>query len=57
MTLLHLPERSKSMQDVIHYKEIFDSNKKAHFRNLKERSGVAFEDMIFFDNEYRCVLV
>jgi len=32
------------------YLEIFPGDKKTHFRNLKEKSGIPFEDMIFFDD-------
>ena len=30
---------------------IYKANKQRHFQDLQERTGVEFEDMIFFDNE------
>lgn len=30
---------------------IYKANKQSHFRDLQERTGIAFDDMIFFDNE------
>eukprot|EP00547_Thalassionema_nitzschioides_P010358 CAMPEP_0194225924 /NCGR_PEP_ID=MMETSP0156-20130528/40682_1 /TAXON_ID=33649 /ORGANISM="Thalassionema nitzschioides, Strain L26-B" /LENGTH=169 /DNA_ID=CAMNT_0038958067 /DNA_START=41 /DNA_END=547 /DNA_ORIENTATION=+ len=30
---------------------IFKANKQTHFRQLQKRTGIAFEDMLFFDNE------
>ena len=35
------------------YKEIYPGKKIAHFGNFREASKVAYEDMIFFDDEYR----
>lgn len=35
------------------YTEIYPGSKLAHFRALHRDSGVAYEDMIFFDDEYR----
>lgn len=31
--------------------EVYPGGKKAHFRRIHEASGVAYEDMLFFDNE------
>ena len=40
------------------YEEIYKSNKKVHFTRLQEKTGVAFKDMIFFDNEkHNCTSV
>jgi magnesium-dependent phosphatase 1 len=40
------------------YEEIYKSNKKTHFTRLQKKTGVAFEDMIFFDNEkHNCTSV
>ena len=38
---------------LFHYKEIYPGPKHPHFRSLKERSGLAYEDMVFFDDEER----
>ena len=32
--------------------EIYYGNKKTHLTNLKKKSGIPFENMVFFDNEY-----
>ena len=40
------------------FEEIYKSNKKAHFTRLQKKTGVAFEEMIFFDNEkHNCTSV
>lgn len=33
--------------------EIYPGSKINHFKSLKEKAGLAYEDMIFFDDEYR----
>lgn len=38
------------LADVLPLREIYPGNKKKHFQRLRERSGVAFSDMIFFDD-------
>mmetsp|Transcript_3509 Transcript_3509/g.7086 ORF Transcript_3509/g.7086 Transcript_3509/m.7086 type:complete len:480 (-) Transcript_3509:7-1446(-) len=38
------------LRDLFHYVEIFPGNKKQHFRNLKEQSGLNYHDMLFFDD-------
>ncbi len=35
------------------YKEIYPGPKLPHFRSLKKRSGLAYENMVFFDDEER----
>lgn len=35
------------------YEEIYPGSKLTHFRKLHQDSGVEYEDMIFFDDEYR----
>eukprot|EP00123_Amoebidium_parasiticum_P006444 comp17394_c0_seq1/m.16721 comp17394_c0_seq1/g.16721 ORF comp17394_c0_seq1/g.16721 comp17394_c0_seq1/m.16721 type:complete len:192 (-) comp17394_c0_seq1:100-675(-) len=39
------------MKDTIHFVEISKSNKKQHFQRLHEKTGVAYNDIIFYDNE------
>ena len=38
------------LTDWFSYIEIFPGDKKRHFRNLKDRSGVDYKDMLFFDD-------
>ena len=38
------------LKDLFDYIEIFPGDKKSHFRNLKDRSGIDYEDMLFFDD-------
>lgn len=42
----------KSLQSIIDYQAIYPRNKRVHFKQLKDESGVEYEDMLFFDNEY-----
>lgn len=38
------------LTDVFEYVEIFPGDKQAHFRNLKEKSEIPFNEMLFFDD-------
>jgi HAD-superfamily phosphatase, subfamily IIIC len=38
------------LEDFFHYVEIFPGDKKRHFNNLKRRSGIDFDRMLFFDD-------
>ncbi|KAL1457162.1 hypothetical protein WDU94_001822, partial [Cyamophila willieti] len=38
---------------LIDYREIFPSEKTAHFANLKKATGIEYKDMLFFDDEMR----
>ena len=52
MRLLHIDELEQvSLDTVVDYHAIYPRNKKVHFRELQEKSGIPFEDMLFFDNE------
>ncbi|KAG7387114.1 Magnesium-dependent phosphatase 1, partial [Phytophthora pseudosyringae] len=42
----------KSLQSVVDYEAIYPRNKRVHFEQLKKDSGIPYEDMLFFDNEY-----
>ena len=41
------------IRDKFEYEEIFPDSKVTHFNNLKEKSGIKFSKMIFFDYEPR----
>ncbi|RLN06889.1 hypothetical protein BBJ28_00001994 [Nothophytophthora sp. Chile5] len=43
---------NRSLQSIVDYEAIYPRNKRVHFEQLKKDSGVAYEDMLFFDNEY-----
>ncbi|KAH8925461.1 hypothetical protein BT69DRAFT_1307923 [Atractiella rhizophila] len=45
-----MTESAISMFDQL---EIYPGSKKAHFRALHEKRGVSYDDMLFFDDEYR----
>jgi len=47
---LYEVEPGKKMMDCCKYMEIYDRNKKNHFKSIKAKSGVEFEDMLFFDD-------
>lgn len=42
----------EALVDVVDYSQIHYGPKVNHFRELREASGVAFEDMIFFDDQH-----
>ncbi|KAE8890764.1 hypothetical protein PF005_g7390 [Phytophthora fragariae] len=41
-----------SLQSIVDYEAIYPRNKRVHFEQLKKDSGIPYEDMLFFDNEY-----
>lgn len=41
------------IHDRFEFAEIYPSSKLRHFAALKEASGIAYEDMLFFDDERR----
>ncbi|GFR40369.1 hypothetical protein Agub_g917, partial [Astrephomene gubernaculifera] len=41
----------RSMYDISSHQEIYPGSKLTHFRAIHQRSGIPYEDMIFFDNE------
>jgi magnesium-dependent phosphatase 1 len=40
----------RSLDDLLQYKEIFTGDKIAHFNNLQQKSEIAFDEMLFFDD-------
>ncbi|KAF0692263.1 Aste57867_16648 [Aphanomyces stellatus] len=36
---------------LLHFQAIYPTNKRVHFKQLRDESGVEYEDMLFFDNE------
>jgi magnesium-dependent phosphatase 1 len=47
-----------TLEEVVHYKEIYPGDKQAHFSSFREEAGIACEEMLFFDNErHNCVSV
>jgi len=40
-----------SMDDVGEQQEIYPGSKTTHFRRLHQRTGIPYEEMLFFDNE------
>ncbi|OQS06110.1 hypothetical protein THRCLA_01834 [Thraustotheca clavata] len=45
-------KEAKVLNAFIDYQAIYPKNKKVHFKQLHEESGVPYEDMLFFDNEH-----
>lgn len=42
----------ESLQSLVDYEAIYPRNKRHHFQQLHEQSGVGFDEILFFDNEY-----
>ncbi|MCJ1444558.1 MAG: hypothetical protein MMC23_005060 [Stictis urceolatum] len=63
LSLIHIPTPStqtstkpsapRKALDFFAYRQIFPGDKKAHMRGIQKSSGIAFEDMLFFDDEMR----
>lgn len=34
------------------YSEVYPKNKVVHFKKIQQASGIAYEDMVFYDDEY-----
>ena len=41
-----------SIKDCIEIEEIYKANKRRHLQSISEKTGIALEDMLFFDNEW-----
>ncbi|KAE8890770.1 hypothetical protein PF005_g7392 [Phytophthora fragariae] len=48
-------QEMRTLQSIASYVEIYPTCKLAHFNEFVQQSGVAYEDMLFFDDEYRNV--
>ena len=44
-------DENLSMHDIGQQQEIYPGGKTTHFRRIHERTGIAYEHMLFFDNE------
>lgn len=44
---------SKKAADFFDYHQIFPGDKKTHFQRLNEKTGIEYEEMLFFDDESR----
>lgn len=61
LSLLHIPYsaseeegvKGKKAISLFDHLEIYPGDKRRHFKELREKSGVAFEEMLFFDDESR----
>ncbi|KAK2155477.1 hypothetical protein LSH36_239g03014 [Paralvinella palmiformis] len=40
------------LEDYFSYVEVYIGDKAEHFRNLRRKSGIHYEDMLFFDDSY-----
>ncbi|GMF62677.1 unnamed protein product [Phytophthora fragariaefolia] len=43
----------KTLESIASYVEIYPTCKVAHFKEFEQQSGLAYEDMLFFDDEHR----
>ena len=50
---LHIQPANKRALEYFDYMQIFPGDKKQHFAKLHKSSGVAYEEMLFFDDEVR----
>ncbi|CAO3596948.1 unnamed protein product [Absidia cylindrospora] len=48
-----IPELGCNLYDSIHYMEIYPGRKTQHLTELEQSSGIACQDMLFFDDEQR----
>ncbi|KAH9109395.1 hypothetical protein LEN26_004167 [Aphanomyces euteiches] len=46
-----LRETNETLNNLIQFEAIYPTNKRVHFKQLKDENGVDYEDMLFFDNE------
>ena len=51
-TFLITDTENKTMLDISSFQEIYPGCKKRHFKAIREKSQIAFSDMLFFDNEW-----
>ena len=50
---LHVQPSNKRAIEYFDYMQIFPGDKKQHFSKIHKASGVAYEEMLFFDDEVR----
>jgi magnesium-dependent phosphatase 1 len=57
LSLLEVPgengDGGRKAIELLDYMEIYPGSKITHFKRLREKSGVEYEDMLFFDDEER----
>ncbi|KAI9838348.1 MAG: hypothetical protein M1819_005616 [Sarea resinae] len=53
LNLLHVAPSNRKAFEYFDYMEIYPGSKKTHFNKLHKRSGIAYQDMLFFDDESR----
>lgn len=51
--LLDIVPDALGLKEVVDLWEIYPADKTKHFNSLRQRTGIPFEEMVFFDNERR----
>ena len=52
LELLPMDPIANTLHEGIEYREMYPRNKRNHFREIQKESGIPYEEMLFFDNEY-----
>lgn len=55
LSMLHLPVEGSSQTAIslFDYKEMYPGSKTSHFQRIQKKSGIPYEEMLFFDDESR----